>query len=189
MPWDEAKFEHFADATIRMARGDLPGYGYPHVVLPYPPAEERACIEQLRGLPGRLRQAGFSTELVPVCRHVAQAVKRFATRPLEDAGEYARLQADLSDPRTGVGPRAASLLAQSLAGSGARDGILVLGRLGALYPFAHVSAFMESLQQDLQRQGMRLTLAVAYPGSSEGTRLRFLGLVDPTGGYRGHVVT
>jgi hypothetical protein len=189
LPWDDPKFERFANATIRMARGELPGYGYPHVVLPYPPAEERACIEQLRGLPGRLGQAGLPAALVPVCRHVGQAVRRFATRSLEDGDEYVRLQADLSDPRTGVGPKAAGLCAQGLAATGARDGIVILGRLGALYPFAHVSTFLESLQQELQRQGMHQTLAVAYPGSAEGTRLRFLGLVDPTGGYRGHVVT
>lgn len=189
MAWDEAKFERFADATIRMARGDLPGYGYPHVVLPYPPADERACIEQLRALPGRLSQAGWSTQLIPVCRHVGQVLRRFATRPLETSDDYNRLQADLSDARNGVGPRAAALLGQALAANGTREGVVVLGRLGALYPFAHVSTFLEFLQQDLQRQGMRLTLAVAYPGSADGTRLRFLGLVDPTGGYRGHVVT
>jgi hypothetical protein len=189
LPWDDAKFERFVDATIRMARGDLPGYGYPHVVLPYPPAEERACIERLRALPARLRQAGWSTDLVPVCRHVGQALRRFATRPLVAADDYARLQADLSDSRAGVGPRTAASIVQPLVAGGVREGIVVLGRLGPLYPFAHVSSFLEFLQQDLQRQGMRLTLAVAYPGSADGTRLRFLGLVDPTGGYRGHVVT
>jgi hypothetical protein len=30
---------------------------------------------------------------------------------------------------------------------------------------------------------------VAYPGSAEGIQLRFLGLNDATGGYRGHIVT
>lgn len=189
MPWDDAKFERFVDATLRMARGDLPGYGYAHVVLPYPPAEERACIEQLRALPARLRHAGWATELVPVCRHVGQVLRRFATRPLPEADDYARLQADLSDLRTGLGPRAASSIVHPLVAAGVRDGIVVLGRLGALYPFAHVSSFLEFLQQGLQSQGMRVTLAVAYPGSADGTRLRFLGLVDPTGGYRGHVVT
>jgi hypothetical protein len=48
---------------------------------------------------------------------------------------------------------------------------------------------LETLQQLLQEIGRRHTLAVAYPGTAEGTRLRFLDLVDPTGGYRGHVVT
>ena len=48
-----------------------------------------------------------------------------------------------------------------------------------------LSAFLEALHG----AGVRNTLAVAYPGTAEGTQLRFLGLLDPTGGYRGHIVT
>ena len=61
----------------------------------------------------------------------------------------------------------------------------ILCRLGALYPFAHVSTLLEAVY----RESPGLTVAVAYPGTAEGTKLRFLGLADPTGGYRGHIVT
>ena len=69
--------------------------------------------------------------------------------------------------------------------AGPDDTVVILCRLGALYPFGHVSGLLDVIY----RAGIRNTLAVAYPGSAEGTRLRFLGLLDPTGGYRGHIVT
>ena len=185
MAWDDAKFERFVAETIRMARGQLPGYGYPHVVFPYPPGEELVCIGELRLLRGRLGQSGLAAELVPVARYVAVAVERYARRELRDGDEYRRLQSDLSEPRTGLASRAAQLCAGDLNTKITADAVLIVGRLGPLYPFAHVSTFLDALY----RTGIKNTLAVAYPGTAEGTVLRFLGLLDPTGGYRGHVVT
>ncbi len=189
MPWDDERFERFLEATIRMAKGQLPGYGYPHVVFPYQPTEERTCIERLRGLPPRLAGAGLSATVIPVARQVAHALKRFATRPLERPDEYDRLQSDLSAPTRGIAVKAAEGCVKGIIALPTRPGVIVLGRLGALYPFAHVSTFLEALHQAFQESGTSPTVAVAYPGTAEGTRLRFLGLVDPTGGYRGHVVT
>lgn len=185
MAWDDAKFERFVAETIRMARGQLPGYGYPHVVFPYPPDEELTCIGALRLLRGRLGQSGLAAELVPVSRYTALAVERYAQRELRDAEEYQRLQSDLSDPRTGLAARAAQLCAGDLNTEIAADTVLIVCRLGPLYPFGHVSTFLDALY----RAGIRNTLGVAYPGTAAGTALRFLGLLDPTGGYRGHVVT
>jgi hypothetical protein len=159
------------------------------VVFPYPPSQEIVCIERVRLLPAQLADAGLATELVPVARVVAQALKRYANRALRDAEEYARLEADLSDPREGVIARGSRLCCDWLVATAPPGAVAILCRLGALYPFGHVSTFLEALQQLLQEAGRRHTLAVAYPGTAEGTRLRFLGLVDPTGGYRGHVVT
>lgn len=189
MAWDEAHFDRFVRDTVRMARGELPGYGYRHVVFPYPPSEEVTCIARLRTMPARLAEAGLATELVPVAQFVTQAVKRYAGRVLRDAEEYTRLEADLSDPRDGVIVRGSGLCRDMLVANAPRGAVALLCRLGALYPFGHVSTFLEALQQLLQEAGRGHTLAVAYPGTAEGTRLRFLGLVDPTGGYRGHIVT
>lgn len=168
-----------------MARGGLPGYGYPHVVFPYPPKEELTCIGELRRLPARLGQVGFVGELVPVAPHVARAAARFSRRELHAAAEYDRLQSDLSEPRGGLVARTAEVCAAELKPRLPADTVLIVCRLGALYPFGHVSAFLDALY----RAGITNTLAVAYPGTAEGTVLRFLGLLDPTGGYRGHVVT
>ena len=79
----------------------------------------------------------------------------------------------------------AEICAGEIRASGAGDTVVLLCRLGALYPFGHVSALLDALY----RAGIRNTIAVAYPGTADGTQLRFLGLLDPTGGYRGHVVT
>ena len=183
MPWDEQRYERFVDATIRMARGELPGYGYPHVVLPYPPREELRCIDELQRLPGRLSPLGLLARRVALAPFVARALRRFSERPLRDGDEYQRLERDLADPSVGLVPMVTELLHREL--SLAADTVLVLGRLGALYPFAHVSSFLDGLF----RVGIRNTVAVLYPGTADSARLRFLGLVDPTGGYRGHVVT
>lgn len=185
MSWDEAKFHRFVDATLRMARGELPGYGYPHVVFPYAPEDEMACISAMRSIPARLSQAGFSSLLLSVAQMVARATARYARRELPKTDDYRRQQSDLADLRGGVVAKTAEICAAEIRASGAVDTVVLLCRLGALYPFGHVSTLLDALY----RAGIRNTIAVAYPGTADGTQLRFLGLLDPTGGYRGHVVT
>ena len=185
MSWDQTRFDRFCAATVQMARGLLPGYGYPHVILPYPPEQEIACIEAMRGFPARLTGEGLSSLLVPLSPHSAQAQARYASRPLADAESYARLETDFSDLREGLAPAIASSIAAELKAQAATPDVVLLARVGCLYPFAHVSTLLDALY----REGVQQTLAVAYPGTSEGTRLHFLGRLDSTGGYRGHVVT
>ena len=185
MAWDDERFDRFADAAIRMARGQLPGYGYRQVLLPYEPRHELTCIDELRKLPGRFQQAGMSASLVPVAPIVAEAMTRFARRTLSDAREYARLESDLSNPRQGLLSRTLDLLEPQIHAADPETTIIVLCRLGALYPFCHVSTLLDGLHS---RAG-QTTIAVVYPGSADQTQLRFLGLLDPTGGYRGHIVT
>src|SRR4051812_17967139 len=102
MSWDEAKFHRFVDATLRMARGELPGYGYPHVVFPYAPEDEMMCISAMRSIPAHLSQAGFSNRLISIAQMVAHATARYARRELLKADDYRRLQSDLADLRSGV---------------------------------------------------------------------------------------
>ncbi|MHB1046353.1 MAG: BREX protein BrxB domain-containing protein [Thermoanaerobaculia bacterium] len=185
MAWDDDRFDRFVDASIRMARGQLPGYGYRQVILPYEPGLELTCIDELQKLPGRLQQAGLTAKLVPLAPFVAEAVSRFARRPLSDAREYGRLESDLSSPRQGLLGKTLDLLEPQIRAADPETTIVVLCRLGALYPFCHVSALLDGLHA---RSG-QTTLSVVYPGSADGTHLRFLGLLDPTGGYRGHIVT
>jgi hypothetical protein len=185
MSWDDARFERFVNATIHMARGELPGYGYPHVVFPYSPAAEMDCIEAIRSMPGRLSQAGLARKLIPVAQVIAQVNARDARVELSDEEDYQRLESDLADLREGIVPRVAEICARQARMMAEAEPVLILCRLGALYPFGHISTLLDAIY----RAGVRTTIAVAYPGTAEGTQLRFLGLEDPTGGYRGHVVT
>ena len=185
MSWDDAKFHRFDDATLRMTRGELPGYGYPHVVFPYAPEDETTCISAMRSIPARLSQAGFSNRLISIAQMVTRATARYTRRELLKADDYRRLQSDLTDLRSGVVGKITESCVGEIRASGVGDTVVLLCRLGALYPFGHVSTLLDALY----RAGIRNTIAVAYPGTADGTQLRFLGLLDPTGGYRGHVVT
>jgi len=186
MNWDAELFDRFVDATVRMARGLLPGYGYPHVILPYPPEEEAACIEALRNLPAALHARGnLSSLLVPVSSHSASAEARYARWPLEDAASFERLESDFADLRSGLVFKVAESIVAEATKAGPPPDVILLERLGSLYPFGHVSSLLDLLY----RKGLIKTVAVAYPGSAEGTRLHFLGRLDATGGYRGHIVT
>jgi len=185
MSWDELHFQRFVDATVGMARGELPGYGYPHVVFPYAPEDENTCISQIRSiLPGRLGQAGLDHRLISVAQLVACVTGRYARRELLDSEDYRLLQGDLAADRSGLVAKTARLMAETIHGA-PPETVVVLCRLGALYPFGHVSALLQAAYT----AGIRDTIAVAYPGTADGIQLRFLGLNDPTGGYRGHVVT
>jgi len=184
MSWDDGHFDRFVADTTRMARGELAGYGYPHVVFPYSPAAEMDCIAAVREMPGRLSQAGLDHELIPVAQLIAGVNVGDARRELLALEEYQRLESDLADLREGIIPRVARACAARMRLKHA-TAPLILCRLGALYPFGHISTLLDAIYQ----AGVRNTVAVAYPGTAEGNQLRFLGLVDPTGGYRGHVVT
>lgn len=184
MSWDEELFLRFVEATVEMARGQMPGYGYPHVIFPYPPQQEMMCIARVRALPGLLSSKGIQAMVLPVAPEMAKATARWANRALPRLLDYQRLEGDLSHPRDGVVAKVAERLAAKIKMT-PRDTVFVLGRLGTLYPFGHVSALLDGLV----RNGVEHTLSVAYPGTAHGTELRLLGKVDPTGGYRGHVVT
>jgi microsomal dipeptidase-like Zn-dependent dipeptidase len=184
MAWDEARFERFIEALVRLHHGELAGYGYPQVILPYPPVDEATCIAAVRQLPSRLDQKGIRCEVVPVAPKVAEALTRYTARTLEEADDYRRLESDLSDPRNGAVGRTVEKLAPELLERQTDGRLIVLCRLGALYPFGHVSALLDQLHQ----RGVR-NLGVVYPGTADGTTLRFLGRLDPTGAYRGHIVT
>jgi len=182
MSWDDERFERFVDATARMARGELPGYGYSHVLLPYAPADERFCIERLRGhFRTQLERQGFASEPIAVAPLVAQAASRYTRRELHDANDYRLLERTLAGTLIAETAAAISQRASDLAPAT----IPILCRLGALYPFGQVS----SLLLAVHTAGVRQTIAVAYPGTADGMMLRFLGRNDPTGGYRGHIVT
>ncbi len=185
MAWDEGRFDRFVEATAKMARQEMPGYGFPHVILPYPPKEELTAINAVRRLPARLTSRGIDSQLVPLAPLVAQVLQRYANRLLRSRDEYYRLQGDLSDPRSGVVGELVRLCVEKHQQASDLGRVLILCRLGPLYPFAHVSGVLEGLYS----KGIRTTLAVAYPGKADGTSLSFLGRLDPTGAYRGHIVT
>lgn len=184
MSWDDDKFERFISAAVQMARGALPGYGYSHVVFPYPPEAEGICIQKVRSLPNRFSAAGLKPVLLPVAPEMAIAAAKWANRPLTKARDYERLEKDLSDLRDGLVTKVATACARTIA-EHPPDTVVIVTRVGALYPFCHLSTLLSSLVS----AGVRNTLAVTYPGTADGTNLRFLGKQDPTGGYRGHVVT
>jgi hypothetical protein len=168
-----------------MARQQLPGYGFPHVILPYPPKEELTCIGALRNLPAKLTAQGVDSQLIPIAPLVAEVVHRVSRRALRDANDYRLVQGDLSEPKGGVVGDLVQLFVERYKDASGLGRVFILCRLGALYPFAHVSGVLEGLYS----KGIRTTLAVAYPGKADGTSLSFLGRLDPTGAYRGHIVT
>jgi hypothetical protein len=182
MAWDSGRFARFTDAVVAHAKGQRPGYGFPHVLMPYGERDELRAVDAARALPAQLGNRGLSARCESIAEAVAQAVRRYAGRALASREDYDRLERDLSGP-VGVASSVASILAKRW--DAARVDVLVLARLGALYPFAHVSATLEALHS----AGIRNTLAVLYPGAADGLRLSFLGLVDSTGGYRGEIVT
>src|SRR2546430_719368 len=97
MSWDDGRFDRFVDATIPMAKGQMPGYGHPHVLPPYAPPHELYCLAQLRPLlRSRLTQAGLVSEAIAVAPLVARAAARYRNRVFDDAEDYRRTGETLS---------------------------------------------------------------------------------------------
>lgn len=182
MGWDSTRFDAFVNDVVKMSTGDLPGYGYPHVIFPYAASDEMHCIERLREMPALLHTRGLAATLIPVAQVVADVLRRDAARPLGDSTACARLESDIATARDGIATRVARRIQKQLPVSAQ---VLVLGRLGALYPFGTVSGLLDALY----RVGVHIPVAAAYPGSANGVTLHFLGLTESHGGYRGHIVS
>src|SRR5437879_5268694 len=113
-PWDDEKFDRFVAAIVRMARGEMAGYGMPHVVFPYEPQMEQTCIERVSSLRARLSPHGLASHPISVAALIARFTRRWSESPLRDAGAYRRLAGDLANLTNGVVPNTAKLCAAEI---------------------------------------------------------------------------
>lgn len=110
---------------------------------------------------GEKEAAADGRDISETLRAVAEILRQPPTLPDRVLSAVERLEADTGGARTAV----------------------FLYRAGALYPAYRTSALLEDLLGRLPRP-----VTLLYPGTVVGEGLRFMGVCEPTYGYRAHKV-
>lgn len=156
----------------------------------YPPTEEREAVKEFKLLAKRLHICGWKVECASLIDLFRDALANLincsfselkeSLRTLEQAHNRLELQQRLSDF---LPDELAKVITQHF-GNMPRESVLILLRMGALYPFIRTSSIVSKLEGKLT-----CTVILPYPGTTLGALLD-APPVDPHGGYyRGEVIT
>lgn len=179
----------------RKVEGTLKGIYRPLDNIPffrvqYPPIEEREGIKEFQLLAERLRHREWKVEcvsLTDLCRDALANLINCSIselpenlKALEQEHDRLELQQRLSDF---LPDELAKVVIQRFGGM-SKESVLILLRMGALYPFIRTSSIVSKLEGRLN-----CTVILPYPGTTLGALLD-APPVDPHGGYyRGEVIT
>lgn len=189
MGWHEVmqELESKVEGTLRAAYRPLDNI--PFFRVQYPPVEERQALREFKFLTERLRQKGWeadSVSLTELSRKALAALLNCSTeevienlKGLEKERDRKELQRLLSDYL----PDEISNAIAEHYGKMSQNSVLVLLRMGALYPFIRTSSLFSKLEGKV-----KCAVILPYPGISLGALLD-APPADPHGGYyRGEVI-
>lgn len=169
-PWNAEKFRRLENVLIATMEGKRPVIDVPYYIYLYDPAEELRALEEFENLERRLRTKGFSVEIIWMPDLMMSALKRFGFLGSDilsvESSQRARVKSDLERI---LPENTAFQLRDKLKGRGV-DHCAIFLRCGALYPFAHVSTLLSSLEGYVN-----CTIVIGYPGDREGQMLNEKG--------------
>jgi len=189
MGWGEVlqELEVKLEGTLRGTYRPLDNVAFFRVQ--YPPAEEREALRQFRQLTERLQRKGWVAQCISLIEVLEEALAHLVgagvpelpqrLRDLETSRERPDLQGQLSEHLSGELAQALIKRLRDMP----RESVVVLLRMGALYPFTRSSALESKLEGEVP-----CTLVLPYPGTTLGALLD-AAPADPHGiYYRGEVV-
>jgi len=167
--WDSSRFTQLENRVLATLGGRRTLLEVPIYIFPYSPALELRCLRECNELALRLRAKGYTAEVHSLAQWFVDAVEWLGA--LEPEG----IQQEIED-RNQVGehlkrevPKLLSERMQKELGSKDSQHCAILVRVGALFPFAHISNLLSVVGPSIQ-----CTVVIAYPGNREGPELRFL---------------
>ncbi|MCD6506892.1 DUF1788 domain-containing protein [Candidatus Poribacteria bacterium] len=179
----EGKLEGTLKGTYR------PLDGIPFFRVQYPPSEEREALRQFRLLAERLFKRGWRSECVSLTDMFREALLDLLGCPPSQLSERLKLLEREQD-RSELQERLSEYLPYEivkaiqgfLSGSSSQD-VVVLLRMGALYPFLRPSSLLSMMEGQIS-----CVVVLPYPGTTLGAMLD-APPADPHGGYyRGEVI-
>ena len=167
--WDSTRFSQLEDRVLATVSGQRPLLDVPYYIFPYDPSLELRCLTECQALCHRLKAKGYSTEMISLAAWLLDALDQLGCLNddflTHEATDRLMIQQDLEREL----PKLLSERMCAELGDKPLSFCAVLGRLGALFPFVHVSTLLSAVEGHV-----RCTLVVPYPGSVDGEVLRFL---------------
>ena len=189
MSWHEMmqELENKVEGTLQGTYRPLDNV--PFFRVQYPPIEEREALREFKSLMERLSQKGWTVESISLTELFKEALAALrnclvtelieSLKVLEKERDRKELQRLLSDYL----PDEISKVIAERFGKMSQKSVLVLLRMGALYPFIRSSSLFSKLEGKVQ-----CAVILPYPGMSLGALLD-TPPADPHGGYyRGEVI-
>jgi hypothetical protein len=162
----------------------------PYYIFPYDPSLELRCLTECQALCHRLKAKGYPAEVISLATWLVDALDRLGC--LDDHFGYAQCRgflkheaADRAMIQQDLERELPKLLSERLCaelGDKPLAFCAVLVRLGALFPFVHISTLLSAVEGHVG-----CTLVVPYPGSVDGEMLRFLNETESSY-YRAEVI-
>lgn len=167
--------------------------GVPFALFVYPPTDERELRREAAMLAKRIEQeAGRRVHLISMAELLWSAIREAFPpdgRPLFDAersfrGEESerrleRLQGQMEQLLSDFSP-VPTMIEEKTRGFSPENDVLLLTRVGTLFPVYRASALLESLMG-----AVGVPTVLFYPGSRSGTNsLRFMDSLDAVHSYR-----
>lgn len=164
--------------------------GIPFFRVQYPPQEEREALRQLALLAERLRHRGWEVRLLSLTEVLRDALGSLLNCPPEELPD--RLQAlEREQDRAELQGLLARYLPDELVrvleerlGDLPAEGVAILTRTGALYPFVRSSVLLSRLEGRLS-----CMLVLGYPGIGLGEMLEARPSGPFNGYYRGETIS
>lgn len=179
-------------------------HNYPFAILCYDPKAEFELRREVAGLAERLKQEGWFLETLNMKSLVLRRLREFFTPDeLDYYIESEKMYSKIDGPQGGLeyindeifealhGPDGiAGMIARRLDDIAADVDradrtIVLIGQLGALYPFGRTSAVLKFL--DGRTHG--IPVVFLYPGTVSEGALSFLGEAEPDRDYRPRIYT
>ena len=174
--WDSTRFSQLEERVLATVSGQRPLLDVPYYIFPYDPSLELRCLTECQALSHRLRAKGYSAEMISLAAWLLDALARLGCLDddfsKQEAVDQAMIQQDLEREL----PKLLSERLCSELGDKPLSFCAILTRLGALFPFVHVSTLLSAVEGRV-----RCTLIVPYPGSVDGEVLHFLN--ETVGSY------
>lgn len=181
MGWPEV-IQELEEKIVNTLRGTYrPLDNVPFFRVQYPPVEEREALRQFRLLVERLRHQQFRAACVSLVDALKQALGALLNCRVDEL-ESQLLELEREQERSELQSRLSEhLLAEMVKTLAAslkdmpRNGVVVLLRMGSLYPFLRPSSLLSSLEGHIN-----CAVVLPYPGTTLGA------LLDaPPGDFRG----
>jgi len=180
--WDSTRFSQLEERVLATVSGQRPILDVPYYIFPYDPSLELRCLTECQALCHRLKAKGHPAEVISLAAWLMDALDHLGCLNddfvKQEAAERPIIQQDLEREL----PKLLSERLCAELGNKPVSFCAVLVRLGALFPFVHVSTLLSAVEGRV-----RCTLVVPYPGSVDGEVLRFLNETDGSY-YRAEII-
>ena len=180
--WDSKKFKKLEIRIRETISGRRNLIDVPYYIYLYKPELELECIKEFKNLVIRLKRDGISAEIISLASLMIKSLDHLGCLNENFLREESRRRDEIyKDLERELLKEIAERLKEILKDKDVSH-CAVLLRVGALFPFVHISSLLTRLEGNVH-----CTIVLPYPGNKEGNMLNYHDRSIRTY-YRGEVI-